>query len=56
MADITMCICNSCPVSEQCYRVKAKSDPYQSYCNFEYECNENNGFADFIRYERGENI
>lgn len=53
MADITMCTCNGCPVKDECYRTRAKPDPYQSYANFEYECNEENGFADFIKNEGG---
>ena len=49
MADITICVCEDCPVKEECYRFKAKRDTYQSYANFGYVCNEDSGFCDFIK-------
>ena len=52
MADITMCVSIDCPMRETCYRAKAKPNPLrQSYSNFEYTCNENSGFDDYIRME-----
>lgn len=50
MADITMCSSEYCPVKDQCYRATAKPNKFaQSWSNFEYTCNENSGFNDFIR-------
>ena len=46
--DITMCSSGNCEMREKCYRVRAKPGKYQSWSNFEYTCNENNGFEDFI--------
>lgn len=49
MPDITMCISRECPERKNCYRSTAKPDEYgQSWSNFEYVCNENSGFVDFI--------
>ena len=55
MADITMCSTNNCPMRASCYRVKAKDDVYQSWANFEYTCNENNGYPDYIASKIKEN-
>ena len=49
MADITMCTSKNCVMGEKCYRVRAKPSEYQSWSNFEYTCNENSGFEDFIK-------
>ena len=51
MADITMCVCDKCPMRENCYRIQAEPDELQSWSNFEYTCNENNGFAYYIKNE-----
>lgn len=49
MADITKCTSETCPQRDTCYRKRAKDDAFfQSYSNFEYECNENSGFEDYI--------
>ena len=48
MSDITMCASENCPEREKCYRAMAKASEYQSWGNFEYTCNENSGFDDFI--------
>jgi hypothetical protein len=32
--DITMCISQTCPIRDMCYRHKAVPDKYQSYANF----------------------
>ena len=48
MADITMCTSENCPMKDKCYRTQSKIDDYQSWSNFEYTCNENSGFCDFI--------
>ena len=35
MADISMCMTNSCPSFNTCYRAMAKANPYrQSYADF----------------------
>lgn len=54
MADITMCSTNNCPMRASCYRVKAKDDVYQSWANFEYTCNENNGYPDYVALKNEE--
>ena len=51
MADITMCTSLNCPKREECYRTKANQSPLQSWSNFEYTCNEDSGFCDFIKYK-----
>lgn len=55
MSDITMCTSENCPVRATCYRQRAKASEYQSWCNFEYTCNENNGFIDYITLTVKEN-
>ena len=35
-------------IIDRCYRVRAKPSKYQSWSNFEYTCNEDSGFEDFI--------
>ena len=51
IADITMCTSESCPYRYESYRVRAKQSIYQSWSNFDYTCNENSGFEDFIKYD-----
>lgn len=49
MADITKCVSEKCPIADQCYRVTSKHNPYyQSYANFENECNKQTKFCMFI--------
>ena len=48
MVDITMCISKNCPYKEKCYRTQAKPSNFQSWSNFEYVCNENSGFENFM--------
>ena len=49
--DITMCASEACTERERCYRAMAKPSEYQSWSNFEYTCNENSGFEDFIKHD-----
>ena len=49
MADITMCVSESCPMRNKCYRVLAKPSEYQIWSNFEYYCNEESGFCEYIK-------
>ena len=52
--DITMCTSIDCPMKDTCYRIQATPEPrWQSYANFEYTCNENSGYEDYIRIEGG---
>ena len=51
---ITMCSSQNCPMKDMCYRVQAKVDDYQDWNNFEYTCNENSGFDNFIRMTKEE--
>ena len=54
MPDITMCASKDCPERNNCYRACAKPSEFQSWSNFEYTCNEENGFKDFIKcYKKG---
>lgn len=54
MPDITMCYSKDCPERNNCYRACAKPSEFQSWSNFEYTCNEENGFKDFIKcYKKG---
>ena len=49
MADITKCTSELCPQRDSCYRKRAVENEYhQSWSNFEYTCNENSGFQDYI--------
>ena len=52
MPDITMCTSSKCPERKNCYRSTAKPGELQSWSNFEYTCNEDNGFTDFIKNEK----
>ena len=52
MPDITMCSSNGCPMKEECYRSRAKTDTLQSWSNFEYSCNENSGYENFIKHNK----
>lgn len=50
MADITKCSQNGCPMADTCYRVKAEDNPFwQSWTNYEYTCNEGDGFSMYIK-------
>lgn len=48
MPDITMCSSCNCPEKNNCYRSTAEPDTLQSWSNFEYVCNEENGFSYFM--------
>ena len=52
MTEITMCSSNYCPVRDKCHRSTATASKYQSWSNFEYTCNENSGYEDFIPAKR----
>ena len=56
MGDITMCTSKNCPVRSTCYRQRAKASENQSWLNFEYTCNENSGFNDYMSLVVKENI
>lgn len=43
-----MCTSIECPMRKECHRAKTDSDDRQDYFNFEYTCNENSGFCDFM--------
>lgn len=46
MTDIIMCSSDNCPMKSKCYRSNGTKG--LEYFNFEYTCNENSGFCDFI--------
>lgn len=56
LRDDTFVICSSncCPERFNCYRHEAQEEEHQQYHNYEYTCNENSGFQDFIKYKRGD--
>ena len=55
MSDITMCSSEHCPMKDKCYRVSAKPNKFaQSWSNFEYTCNDNSGYEDFMLDKRME--
>lgn len=62
MPDITMCSSENCTEKDSCYRARAEPESSQTWWNFEYNCNENNGFEHFIKcdnrdsYERLKSI
>lgn len=56
ISDITMCTSINCPVRASCYRKSKKASENQRYYNFEYTCNENNGFADYMTLKINKNI
>ena len=39
MPDISMCMHDTCPSKEKCYRYKAVPNGYQSYSNFQNDPN-----------------
>ena len=49
---MTMCTSETCAMRNTCYRAQAKPSQYQSSCNFEYTCNEENGFCDYIKLNK----
>ena len=55
MPNITMCSSENCTEKDSCYRARAEPESSQTWWNFEYNCNENNGFEYFIKCEREEN-
>ena len=44
-----MCSSENCPMRNKCYRYTARASDWQSWSNFEYTCNEDSGFEDFIK-------
>lgn len=48
-AKFTMCTSEYCSMKDKCYRKLAKPSEYQSWSNFEYTCNEDSGFEDYIK-------
>ena len=53
--DMTLCTSNTCPEKDYCYRRRAKPNPNtQRYYNFEYTCNKESSFRDFIRIDEGD--
>lgn len=50
MRDLQMCTSEMCPYRDTCYRKRKKPIENQSYFNYEYTCNENNGFCNYINF------
>ena len=46
-----MCTSTECPMRKECHRAYSCSDDRHDYFNFEYACNENSGFCDFVSAE-----
>ena len=45
---MTMCTSTECPMKKECYRANSNTNEHQDCFNYEYGCNENSGFEDFI--------
>ena len=55
MIEITMCNSEHYDMKDKCYRESAKPNNFtQSWSNFEYTCNENSGYEDFMLDKRME--
>lgn len=48
---MVMCSSKYCPMGEECFRKKETPGKDQLWLNYEYKCNENSGFQDFIKYK-----
>lgn len=48
MSDLILCTSENCPMLDSCAR-KIENDCLCNMYNFEYTCNENSGFFDFIK-------
>ena len=58
MIVITTCTSIECPMREKCYRAVTDNDNCYERFNYEYSCNENSGFDDFVSaklYRKNEN-
>lgn len=51
---ITICTSKNCPERYNCYRYKSKLDKNSNMWNFEYTCNENNGFEYYIKADKND--
>lgn len=49
MSGIIMCSSEKCPMKNECYRGIKKQEHSQGWYNFEYTCNENTEFENFIK-------
>lgn len=54
MANIIMCSTETCPYRDTCYRYRATPGKQQNYSNFEYKCNKDSGFENYIPIRRDE--
>lgn len=52
---MTMCTSTECPMREKCYRAYSDDDRQDCF-NYEYTCNENSGFCDFISAKHIEQV
>lgn len=45
-----LCSSENCPIRNECYRNTTKlNENGQTWSNFEYTCNENSGFEEFMK-------
>lgn len=51
---MTMCTSTECQMRKECYRNNSDSDNQQDCFNYEYSCNENSGFSNFVPKKVGE--
>lgn len=47
--DVTKCTSEHCPMKDSCYRSQPKENDNQTCYNYEYTCNEYNGFCSYIQ-------
>lgn len=45
---MTACTSTECPMKKECYRANSNTNEHQDCFNYEYGCNENSGFEDFV--------
>lgn len=55
MGDLVMCTSYECPMRKSCRRHSGISASNSQYYNFEYSCNENSGFADYMTLKINKN-
>ena len=54
MSNLILCTSQFCPMRDSCAR-KIEKDFLCNMYNFEYTCNENSGFCDFIKINSEKN-
>ena len=53
---MTACTSTECPMKKECYRANSNTNEHHDCFNYEYGCNENSGFQDFVSVKWYRNI